>query len=919
MDDSSLNPYIPGSSDKLEGKVKRPQTLFARICKVALIVFGSIVVITGIALVFILQNTSKVDEKARSDLATTLQPTQMLTKHVTIKSAYGFTISYPEQSFNSHGEVGLSRIVGRDVDDEAASTESYENNDLKKVRAYGLIRLTPIESSERARAATALPPELEINRYDKQLLLESDEQKAAESESEKENTTSDKSAAKGKLAVSTFVAIDENKRTSERTSDDGTVVTIDATRPTRVEIAGVEYQKVRYTTHNENYQIATEKHDDCYYTIQNDEPYSVCVINVRPNKVSVGALLEDTIRLVSFENPEVKPKVATDTAAKPGAAAKPQTAVDEDAVVPEARDAEQIVVLPSYIKDWAALKSLAKNQPSVMRVGTLYCANVALKQSDGTTGTTLTDACSGKVASGVFISNNGYVAIAGHTVRTHPKEAINGYINLADSQKEMLDRLQRVLDYLLKAKLMLQSSADYLKTGAATGNQDALAKIENIASIIPADYVQASNESYNYALQLIDKPIVLNTELGNKPSFAYSDTVVGADFVKGDYDVTKYSKEKFDSSHSTKDIAVLKIKANAVFPVATIGEGDNLGANQKLVTLGFPAFTDSNLTGDKLTQIAVATTSSVNQTFQLEGNKIIDVNTPIPPGNDGAPVFNDRGILVGFAAYGPSYCPDQQCFGSGTVRSTNPLSALIDKNNIELDNTSKVSAIWAEGIEAYFIGNYEVAAAKFTEAGKMYGFNQWAPKLTELAKSKFEAPSNTSFMNQLASIGITTASALTVLMVIIAISLFIHIKRLDMLQVGHSGIDQPAVGFQSTTVSQPIGTSQQSPWGAPQTPSAAPGQPTGQFPSQPSQGQWSQQQSSNPWQSQSQSQPQSSVASNPWQPQQQSQRPQELSSQGTEPIPMEQSSDSSSTSTQPSKSEDSGELDLHHDDNFYKQ
>jgi hypothetical protein len=915
MDDSSLNPYIPGSSDRLQGKVKRPQTLFARICKIALIVFGSIVVVIGIALIFILQNTSKVDEKARADFATTLQPTQMLTKHVTIKSGYGFTLSYPEQSFNSHGEVGLSRIAARGVDDEAASTESYENNDLKKVRAYGLIRLTPIESSERARAATALPPELEIHRYDKQLLLDSEEQKAAESESEKDNTTSDKSATKGKLAVSTFIAIDNKKRVSDRTSDDGTVVTIDATRPTRVEIAGVEYQKVRYTTHNENYQISTEKHDDCYYTIQNDEPYSVCVINVRPNKVSVGALLEDTVRLVSFENPEVKPKTATDTAAKPATTAKP-AAIDEDAIVPEARDAEQLVVIPSYIKDWTALKALAKNQPSVMRLGTLYCANIALKQSDGITGTTLTDACSGKVASGVFISNNGYVAAAGHTVRTHPKEAINGYINLADSQKEMQDRLQRILDYLLKAKLILQSSADYLKSGAATGNQDALAKIENIGSIIPADYVQASNESYNYALQLTDKPIVLNTALGNKPSFAYSDTVVAADFVKSDYDVTKYSKEQFDSSHSANDIALLKIKANALFPVATIGQGDNLGANQKLVTLGFPAFTDSNLTGDKLTQMAVATTSSVNQTFSLEGQKIIDVNTPIPPGNDGAPVFNDRALLVGFAAYGPSYCPDQQCFGSGTVRSTNPLSALIDKNNIELDNTSKMSVVWAEGVEAYFVGNYEVAASKFAEAGKMYGSNQWASELADLAKSKFAAPSNTSFMNQLATMGITTAAVLAILMVIIGISLFIHIKRLDMLQVGHAGIDQPTVGFQSTTVSQPLGTPQTpstSPWGAPQTPATPP--------QQPAPGQWSQQQpqqqaqpqSSDQWQAQS---PASSSSSNPWQPQQQSQRPQMSSQQDSEPIPIEQSP---SSSPQPTRAEDSGELDLHHDDSFYKQ
>jgi Trypsin-like peptidase domain len=791
MEDSSLNPFIPGSSDALQRKVVRPQTAFARMSKRALIVGGVLVLLIGIGLFFVFQHVSVVDDKARADLASALQPPDQLSKLITVQSKFGFTVSYQDQLFTSHGEIGLSRISARGVGDQVTS-QSYENNDLKKIRSYGLVRITPIESSERSRAAVALPPELEINAYDKNLLLQTDEQKAAEA---------DKSATKGDLAVSTFVTVDTKKRLGDRTSDDGTIVTIEATKPVRQEIAGIEYQMVRFTTHNENYQISTEKYDDCYYTIQNNEPYSVCVTNVRPNSISQASLLEDTIRFVSYQEPE--------QAATPDKKAATTADASSDATATE-KDADQIKLTPPYLKDPLVLEAIAKNQPNVMRLGTLYCANIDLKQADGSTVTSLTDACAGKVSSGVFISKTGHIATAGHAVRFAPEEALSGYINLAGSQDEMLDRLQRVLDYLLKSRLILQSSADYLKTGAATGNQDALAKIENIGSIIPNDYVQVSNENYSYAVQLADKPIVLNTATGNKPSFAYSDSVVKANYVNSNYDASKYSQATFDTDHSANDIALLK--TDGTFPVATIGAGDGLGNNQKLATVGFPAFVDSSLTADKILNIPIATEGAVNQTFQLGDRKIIDANTPVYPGSDGAPVFNEASQLVGFATYGPSFCPNQQCFGSGTIRSSNDLSLLLDKHNITLENKSSSSDNWAAGVDAYFTGNYQVAASKFASAGQQYSFNQWADKLVQLTKSKFGSSSDTSLMNQLAGIGIGTEVFLVIAMIVLGVLLFIHIKRLDNLQVGHYGAGQAAP---ASIVTQP-GPMQPQPYQQPQ-------------------------------------------------------------------------------------------------------
>lgn len=779
MDDSPLNPYIPNAQGRLQAKVKRPQTPFARMSKTILIVGGVLLVLLAIALAVMIPRTSSVDDKARTDFAKVIQPPAQLSKFVTLKSNLGFKLNYQDQLFSSYGEVGLAKIAAKGASDQISS-EHYENGDLKVERQYGLLRITPLQSVDTSRAAVTLPPQLEVRGYDKAALLQTDEAKAAATDASKSaGSTAQQTPAKGELALSTFVAIDSKKRLSDKTSDDGTTVSIEASKPSGQQINGVDYQKVRYTTHNENYRIATEHYDDCYYTIQNSQPYSACIVNVRPNSVAAAALLEDTLSTVTYQQPAdttpdtTKKTATTDT--------KDTTDTSSDA----AQTTPQDVISPDYLKNPALLKAIAKNQPSVVRIGTLYCADLVLKLADGSTGTTLTDACTGNISSGTFVSKDGYIATTGHAVRYDPKALINGYINSAGSRTDMFDRLGRVIDYLVKAKFIEQSDADYLKTGANSGVQDALSKIENFTSVVPSDYVQASNEAYSYAIQPTDKPILLNLGAGNRPVFAYSDAVIQAKFVKSDYDTSKAAQESFDNTAPATDVALLK--ADGTFPVAIIGNGDGAKANQQLAGIGYPAYVDSSLTIDKILNIPVATVLPVNQTFQQDNHKLIGTSAPVWPGNDGAAVVDESGSMAGMSSYGHRYCPDQQCFASGTVHSASELSTLIDKNNIVLTNQSVISDAWAKGVDAYFAGNYKEAVNKFTQSGNAYAFNQLAAKLVTLAKSKYGSQSDTSLINQLVGAASVLAILTMVVEIIVAILLFVHLRRLDSLQVGHYG------------------------------------------------------------------------------------------------------------------------------------
>ncbi len=791
MEESAQNPYIPQESQAIRQKVYERQSPLGRVVKWALIVTTVVAVLVGSGLFFVIPRTTAVDQPARVKLADVLQPVDQVLKRVDVQSQSGFKLSYDNRVYSTYAEVGDSS-AGSDSSAAIISGQTYENNDLRVARAYNYIRIRPIESVESSRALETLPPQLELfaTVTDKDL-----------------TTAAAIPENKGQSKLSLFVKLDGDKRAAKRVADDKTVVTIDATKPVSATIGSVEYQKVRYTTTNDNHRVSNVKYDDCYYTIQFDQPYSICISNVRPTNVSAASLVEQVFDSITFEQVSSSEAATPQTDGKKTSYAYPlarlvQATTTDDALTDttDSSDSGQsplLTVTPSYYGDAAGLQSIAKTQPSVVRIGTLFCTDLALKFESGDTAATLTDACVGNVASGVFVSKDGYVATTGHAIRTQKKAAIGGYINFAPDQGQMLDRLQRVLDYLLKAKVILQSDADYLMTGAKIGDQEALAKIENIGSVIPDKFMTPINDTYTYAIQPTDKPIVVNRSDSNKPSFAYSDSVLAAKYVASNYDATKSVQEVFGSATPTNDIGLLKVDGD--FPDVPIAAKEDVKANDTLNTIGYPAYSDSSLTIDKIRNLPIVTTSKVEQAYQKDSVRLIQTNTPVLPGNDGAPVVDSSGQLVGFAVYGLSYCPDQLCFANGTVRSSAELLKLLNDNNIKLSTGNQSAANWQNGVSEYFRANYVSAAGSFATAGGDYSFNRWAEPLNKLAVGLQNSALDTSFMNQLLIIMIGVLIVLVVLTILLAIAYFIHRHRISQLQVGHYGAAEP----QSTIPSQP--------------------------------------------------------------------------------------------------------------------
>jgi len=832
MQESAQNPYVPQESEATRQKVYEHQSPLGRVLKRLLIITGVTIVVLGIALFFVVPRTSTVDAKGRQKLADALQPPDQTLKRVSVSSQTGFSLNYDNRVYQSYAEVGADDTAGTSSDDAALAGQTYENNDLRVARAYNYVRIRPIVSADTSRALQPIPPQLEI---------------FATVSSKDLATAAAIPANKNLSQLSLFVQLDSTKRQAASVADDGTVVTITASNPATTTIGNVQYQEVKYTTTNNNYRISDVKYDDCYYTIQYNQPYSICISNVRPTTISEASLVEQVFYSLAFVQPQTNSPTSTSTnstGTSNNATAKATAAVLQRAAAgyPLVRLAQAtsddttdgdssaaadssdgnsdesalLTITPEYYTDGSSLAAIAKTQPSVVRVGTLYCADLTLQLQSGDTDLTMTNACVSNVASGVIVSNDGYVATTGHAIRNQKEAAISGYINFASSQSEMLDRLQHVLNYLMDAKIILQSDADYLMTGAQTGDQEALAKIQNIGSIIPDNFVTAGNERYSYAIQPTSQPMVLNTSSAT-PSFAYSDTVLQAKSAPYNYDATKSTQYTFDDATPDTDIGLLKI-TSGTYPSVPIATTATVKTNDIVTTLGFPSYADGSLTVTSVRNQPIATTSKVQQVYKQGSSQLIQTDTPVLPGNDGAPVVNSAGQLIGLAVYGLSYCPNQGCFASGTVRPIAELTKLLSDNNMTLQTNSPAATTWSKAVDQYMKGNYAAASGSFGTAARQYAFNAWATPLQKLASSNQGTSGDTSLMNILQTVIIIVIVLLVAATIILAIVYMLHRRRLDSVRVGHYGaaesvtpVMQPAATVLPPTPSLDLSTQQLSP------------------------------------------------------------------------------------------------------------
>lgn len=420
---------------------------------------------------------------------------------------------------------------------------------------------------------------------------------------------------------------------------------------------------------------------------------------------------------------------------------------------------------PSTLDQSTLVNVIARNQPSVVRIIMVYCADVTLVSKQATAN--FTGVCSGRVGSGSFISSDGYIATSGHVIDISSVQA------LVDSLKSP-SVLGEYLDYMVASGLMTSRDASSIKTGMAAKTLESQTALTNSADLVPAAQVNSGNVTTNYAIQLSNQPIALAKSNG-RLTVEYNSTVIKADLIDKDYDqLTSDQALNTESGQFTSsDVAILK--ASGAFPYITLGSISTVKTGDRLTAIGFPAAIDGVDTA--LTQEIPSITQGKVTDIHFDSNsdvrKIIATTVPIGQGSSGGPAIDDSGDEIGINSYSALLCPNLNCYGNGQVRDIADIKAMLSKDGIAL-KTGGIINDWTSALNSYSKGNYSDAITRLTKVQSEYPANYLAEPLLEIAKLQVGSKTDTSSSYQakgLVMIALAVLVGAIVVVVIIMICL----------------------------------------------------------------------------------------------------------------------------------------------------
>lgn len=88
--------------------------------------------------------------------------------------------------------------------------------------------------------------------------------------------------------------------------------------------------------------------------------------------------------------------------------------------------------------------------------------------------------------------------------------------------------------------------------------------------------------------------------------------------------------------HQANDLALLHIKTDKKLPPVALGDSDKITVGERAVSIGNPVGLEHTLTDGLISARRV-----------IEGRKMIQMSTPVSPGNSGGPLFNSKGEVIG--------------------------------------------------------------------------------------------------------------------------------------------------------------------------------------------------------------------------------------------------------------------------------
>jgi S1-C subfamily serine protease len=680
---------------------KRSKLLIAIISIALVVAIGSIV-----ALIIIAnkapQKNDEVINKNINDAVKTLGADaggSNFSKRLTVQSSLGFSLTYDPAALDARGQV---------TDASSTSTYvtglTYEENDLSEIRDYSLVKIFPPDDQNNTfstRSGLSVVTNIRKSFWNTRV-----------------NPGESKIDALVRYSNSSYTAA--NGYTISAAED--------------ITINDVTYKKVVRTYAKKYGDLEIKSQDIGYLTVQNDRPYIITITNAKPSNFDQTKVFESVISTLEYGGFDAT-KLSISETGNAVLAATTEDALNKD-----------VSNVPYDIDSSSVFNVILKNQPSVVRIATVRCADLGLPSKTGQVITTLKNACIYGIGSGSIVSKDGYIATNGHVVSLPVKYMLLGYIGLAESEEETTTNFRQVLQYLRQAGYLSDASLTDLQNQYRSGKIDANQLVEAIVKIVPEKDIKLSNDEVKYSIQL-GTDAMKGKKVNGKYVVSLTNTITDAKLIAQNYnDELNTDKGYVFGSGTASDVALLKMNGTN-FPTVKTGNISGLRSGSKITAIGYPGFVDGGLqakgskTKPTVTQGQVI---EVGNESPQSSNKLIVTDVPIAQGNSGGPAFDNQGLQIGLNTYGEINCDDGNCFGDGIARDVADFTTLAQKNNVRLDSSSKISDAWSKGLDAYLKGDFKGAVKGFKSIQKDYPAHYLAARMQSLAESKIGSPEDRS-------------------------------------------------------------------------------------------------------------------------------------------------------------------------------
>jgi len=612
-----------------------------------------------------------------------------ISKSAKIESSLGFSLKFDPSTTTAEGQVTDASSTAKYI-----TGNSYEGDELLEKRPYSIVKL---RLQKKSTDMVFSDPEIVILTNIRKSYWDN--------------------ALPGEQKIDTLL-----RKNSEKNTLDG----FKASKPEDISINGTNYKKITYTKSVKYDQVTITKSYITYLTVQNDRPYTININNISSNNKDEINVLNSILSTIKYENFDSAQLSFKQELQRVLAAVTGDTLDKEYSNTPFAIDPESV------------FKVILKNQPSVVRIATIACADIELPAISSQNSTILKGSCIAGTGSGSIVSEDGYIATNGHVVDV-PKDYVSAYLYSSISEEQLKSRFKDISEYLIKEGLISKQAYTNLFNDLDSGKIDASQLVDSFIKLVPKN-VKITNDETKYYVQTSTKAMKVDTV--NSRLIVKSDiTIKDAKFISQDYQNNTGVVGLTPETKGT-DVALLKIEGK--YPSTKIGSIKSVSDGSEITAIGFPAFVDDGLLAKTDKTKPTITQGEVREAFTVDNKNLIFTSVPISGGNSGGPAFNKDGSQIGLNTYGQIKCPDANCFGDGIVRDVADLTQLADKNNIKLSETSDISSEWAKGLDAYLASNFKGAVKSFNTVQKEYPALYLAASMEKLSQSKVGSPGDKS-------------------------------------------------------------------------------------------------------------------------------------------------------------------------------